>query len=198
MMTYPKQRKFQARNGVNLACEKCGAAIVKGDQYRTVQQGFRGRKMVRCTAVACQFKRSEYTSSKMAGVYAATEQAHEEIDALTETDLASVNDDLAAILSIAADAWREVASEYEEAADAMGDGFGDQTREKAEQINDAADSLEGETVEVEEPGDCDCPPQDDVSDGEDCQTCAEKVAEAIEAVKDEAREALDNAESEIG
>jgi len=194
MMTYPKQRKFQARNGVNLACEKCGAAIVKGDQYRTVQQGFRGRKMVRCTASACQFKRSEYTSSKMAGIYAATEEAHEEINGLTETDLESVDDDLAAILSTAADAWREVASEYEEAADAMGDGFGDQTREKAEQINDAADSLEGETVQVGEPDPCD----EHETLEENCDDCAEKISEAIEAVKEEAREALDNAESEIG
>ena len=193
-MTYPKQRKFQARNGVNLACEKCGTAIVKGDQYRTVQQGFRGRKMVRCTASACQFKRSEYTSSKMAGVYAATEEAHAEIDALKETDLASVDDDLAAILSTAADAWRDVASEYEEAADAMGDGFGDQTREKEEQINDAADSLEGETVQVCEPDPCD----EHETLAEDCDDCAEKISEAIEAVKEEAREALDNAESEIG
>lgn len=193
-MTHPKQRKFQARNGVNLACEKCGTAIVKGDQYRTVQQGFRGRKMVRCTASACQFKRSEYTSSKMAGVYAATEEAHAEIDALKETDLASVDDDLAAILSTAADAWRDVASEYEEAADAMGDGFGDQTREKAEQINDAADSLEGETVQVDEPDPCD----EHETLKEDCDDCAEKISEAIETVREEAREALDNAESEIG
>lgn len=193
-MTYPKQRKFQARNGVNLACEKCGAAIVKGDQYRTVQQGFRGRKMVRCIASACQFKRSEYTASKMAGVYAATEEAHAEIDALTETDLESVDDDLAAILSTAADAWRDVASEYEESADAMGDGFGDQTREKAEQISDAASLLENETVQVSEPDPC----EEHETLAEDCDDCDEKIAEAIEAVKEEAREALDNAESEIG
>ncbi len=201
-MNHPKTVKFQARNGKTAECGACRKPIVKGDRYRFVYQGFRGAKLVRCTSAACDFKRSEYTSSKMAGVYAASENAHEALDALMKgdsafnmaTDLASVDSDIEQILSEAAENWRDVANEYEEAADNMGDGFGDATRERAEQINDAADELENAAPSVDEPGAC----EEHETITEDCSDCGDAVREAIQNVIDEAHNAIDESEASAG
>jgi hypothetical protein len=196
-MSSPKTVKFQARNGKTAECGKCRKPIAKGDRYTFAHQGFRGAKLVRCTDYACAFKRSEYTSSKLAGVYAASEEGHDRIDGLTATDLASIREDLETILSEVADAWREVAQEYEDAADAMGEGFGDQMTEKAEEINSAADALESESVDVDEHDGCE-KHTEATEPATDCEDCSSLEAEVINAARDQAREAIDNAESEIG
>ena len=193
-MNQPKTVKFQARNGKTAQCGKCSTPIAKGDRYTFVYHGFRGAKLVRCTSYACAFKRSEYTASKMAGVYAASEEGHNRIDELKATDLDSVEDDLAQILSEVADGWREVASEYEEAADNMGEGFGDQMTEKAEQINDAADELENASPSVDSAEAC--AEHDAITAG--CDDCDANVQAVLDEAREEARMAIDDAESQVG
>ena len=193
-MAYPTTRKFQARNGKTAACGKCGKEIVKGERYVSVQYGFRGSLLVRCTASACEFKRSEYTASKLAGVYAASEQAHDAIDALTSRDVEVLVEDLESILNECAEAWREVAAEYQDAADNMQGGLGEQMQERVDAVESAADTLESTSLEATAPEACS--DHDDID--ADCADCQTAVDEAVESLREEARMAIDGAEGEVG
>jgi len=118
--------------------------IKKGDTYYYWSIGFRGAKQMSKTRP----RQSQLTGSKMSGAYAASEAAGDAIDAATSIE------DITSALSDCVDAIREVASEYEEAAQATtGNGNrvpnADEMEEKAQGLNDWADSIEQDATEVE-------------------------------------------------
>ena len=196
--------KFAGRLGATLNCQKCNDVIAKGERYVWATQGFRGRKLVRCLKSDCALRRSEYTTSKLAAVYEATEAAHFELDKIAAgTTIDSVVDDVTAVLNDVAAAWNEVAAEYSDAADAMGDA-GASMQERAEQIEDAASQLEDANLDFDEPETCgrhdgaDGGDDGAEDDAEDCNHCDDLVGEMVKSVIEAARNALDEADSNIG
>lgn len=118
--------------------------IKKGDTYYYWTPGFRGTKQMSKTPP----KASQLTTSKMSAAYAAGEALEEAIDS------ASCVQDLADALEEAASEIRSVAEEYEEASQAeTGNGNrvpnADEMEEKAQGLNDWADSLENDQSEIE-------------------------------------------------
>ena len=176
-MNRPKHRKFQGRGGSTGTCGKCGTTIEKGMTYVSVRKGFRGPKLVRCASSACSFRVSEYTTSKLADVYAASEAGHDAIDALA--DLESFSEDAQAILSEVAENWRAVAEEYRESAEMMGEGLGQSSNDRADTIDSAADELDSADPEVED--------EEEEDDAED----------RLDRAKQEAHDIIDGAESNI-
>ena len=188
--------KFAGRLGATLNCQKCNDVIAKGERYVWATQGFRGRKLVRCLKSDCALRRSEYTTSKLAAVYEAAEEAHDQLDKIAAgSDLSSVADDVAAVLNDVAAAWNDVAAEYADAADAMGDA-GASMEERAEQIESAASNLEDADLEADEPDPCER--HQDAGRDADCDDCDSLVNETIDAIVEAGRNALDEAENEIG
>lgn len=175
-MNTPRTRTFQGRGGKTATCGKCKAQIDKGTRYVSVRLGFRGSKLIRCTKHECQFRQSEYTTSKMQGVYAASESGHDSIDDITDVDTAA--EQIESILSEVAENWREVAAEYQEAAESAG-GLGESWIDKADSIESAADELESFSAVVE----------GEVEEGEQ--------DERLETAKQEAHDAIDSAESNV-
>ena len=119
--------RFAARQGATLHCDKCRREIAKGEQYRHFKVGFRyGRKQVRCMRAECAPRQSEMTNTKMSGEYAAVEAA----------------EDAPAVADV-----------YREANDASPTGyvFGEDLNERADEISDAASTLEGFDPSEDEP-----------------------------------------------
>ena len=134
---------------------------------------------------------------KRQAIMAAQETAHDALDALGDPEEVTA-DDIMQVLTDCAEAIREVAGEYEEAADNIESGFGgnptsvsDELREKAETLNSAADEVEGVSIderpEPDEP-DPDADPDDLDTDGDDPLT--DWLADQI----DTARSAIDDIE----
>jgi hypothetical protein len=118
--------------------------IKKGEMYYYWTPGFRGQKQMSKTPP----KASQLTTSKMSGAYAAGEALEEAIDS------ASCVQDVVDALEAAVDEIRSVASEYEDASQAeTGNGNrvpnADEMEEKAQGLNDWADSIESDKDEVE-------------------------------------------------
>lgn len=145
--------KFAGRKGATLKCGKCGEPIEKGQSYRWFKVGFRSRtKYIRCWKSGCTPKQSEMTTSKMAGVYAAIEDATANLEALRgshEEDTSSIKSELES----AAQSIREVADEYREAAEASPTGlvFGEDLNERADAVEAGADEIENWDAEEDEP-----------------------------------------------
>lgn len=194
-MSKVKYSKFAARMGATLVCDKCGKNIDKGTTYQWAQVGWGGRKIARC--MSCEIRRSEITTSKLQGVYASTENAEDALNALN-TGSAEVRDGLVeeieSILSECADGWREVASEYEDAVDAVGDAFGEQMQTRLESIESAADELESWSADSDEPDSCD---EHSESVDEECDDCLELSVAWAQEVIDSAISALGDAEGNI-
>lgn len=158
-------------------CGKCGTTIEVGAPYKhvTTKSGpYGGRTLYRCDACPT-WRQSELSSSKMAGVYAAQEQAADQIaDCDNEDALQELASDLASQI-------REVADEYRESADNMVDGFGHETYvsdalvEKADELEGWADEIENldfEAYEETDCGACDGEGVHELPDGdEDCTAC---------------------------
>ncbi len=159
-----------------LTCGRCRTVLPKGSAYRWAKPGFRSRtRLIRCMASACSFWSSELTTSKLAEVYAAQEDALEAIDG------AETIEDLEGILTDAAERAQAVAEEYREAAEAMGEA-GYEMEERADEIDGWADTLTD--VQFEE-----LPEVDEVD--EEAEQ-AEALGEALDTAKDEARSALED------
>lgn len=166
----------------NLTCGKCGASImasrnetrdgktvrVLGDPYRWIKHN-RRPKTVRCMSERCSFRRSDLTTSdKLSRVFAALESTEASVAEWDGDDIETLKE---ALQTLAEEA-REVASEYNESADNMEQSFpsGSPTiedcREKAENLEQWADELEG--VDFEE---WDGPDEDDDSEPRQCIAC---------------------------
>lgn len=155
-------------------CGRCHTELPKGSAYRHATPGFRGTKLIRCLGPDCRFRQSELTTSKMAEVYAAQEDAFDNIDTWDGVD----TDELESILQDAADRARDVAQEYADAADAMGDA-GAEMQERADEIEAWADAL----VDVEWPDDSelgvDSDPEDTEAWADDCRQAAQDALDEL-------------------
>ena len=118
-------------------CRRCCAEIPKGQGYRWAKPRY-GPKMVRCMSSACNFRPTELSSSKMARIEEAIQEAQESIDMAEDYEgIKSALDDCAQVA-------RDVASEYQEANDAWAGGNGrDDLHEKIDICEAFADELEG-------------------------------------------------------
>jgi hypothetical protein len=136
-----KARKDQGR------CSKCGDEIKAGDPYR--HWSFRyGGKRKRCMKASCSPRQSDLTQSKLAGAYAAIEDAEDSIDA------AGTLSDIAEALQSAAEGVRDVAQEYQDAAESQRDYFpdspiADENEERAQELEWFADDLENKGSEID-------------------------------------------------
>jgi hypothetical protein len=141
-------------------CEKCKTVLPPKSAYRYFYVGFRSTwKHVRCMESACNPKMSELESSKLGQVYAAMEDAEDNIRGCTDWD------GIKEALDSVAEALRDTASEYEEASmSPNGDVFNTDAEERAQNLESAADSIEeidhedecGTTCEACDSGEIDC------------------------------------------
>lgn len=180
--TVTKARKDQGN------CRVCTEPIVAGTSYKWSRANRFVPKIAWHTD--CPQPRPSVLegNARIAQVMAAQEDAHDRIDELADGDASEITaDDITTVLNECAEAIREVAGEYEEAAEAMGDGFGDETRERAETLNGAAEELD--QVSIEERPEVDEEADDDDED-EDDGPLATWLADQI----DTARSAIDDIE----
>lgn len=162
----------------DLVCGRCGEALPKGGAYRWAKPGFRTRtRLIRCTKPECSFRQSELTTSKLSEVYAAQEDALDEIEAAEDVE------GLESALTDAADRAREVAQEYRDAAEAMGDA-GAEMEERADELDSWADELEA--VQFDDP-----PPEEE-GDLEDPAELAELLGQWKDEQVGMARDALES------
>lgn len=121
------------------ACGRCGTELPKGSAYRWAKPGFRSHtRMIRCTDLACAFRQSELTTSKLAGVYAAQEDANDRLDGWDGAGLG----ELQSLLDDAAAAAGEVAEEYRDASQNWGDNGNEEWDGYADEIESWISELE--------------------------------------------------------
>jgi chromosome segregation ATPase len=114
-------------------CGGCGEPIKNGDPYKWAKGRYTPKKL-RCQS--CSFRPSELTGSdKLSRLYAARESVEDVLQTFKTAD--EVRD----ALEEAAGEAREVASEYQEAADNMA-ALREDCEEKAGQCESWADALE--------------------------------------------------------
>jgi hypothetical protein len=155
-------------------CGYCHKPIEVGTPYKWVKikSGPYGGRTLRRHAGCPPWKQSELTTSKMAGIYAAQEDFEASAGSCESAG------DFSDLMSTFADAVREVASEYEESADNIEEGFGHETyvsselREKAEQLNDWADNCDESFDEVPE---CEHPDLEEGQSEDECEHCEDGV-----------------------
>lgn len=145
-------------------CGKCGKTIEPGQPYKHISPRsgpYGGRTLTRCGDCP-NWHVWEYSSSLSARIAQIQHDASAELDALG-TD--SAEDDYTQVASNAAEQIRELASEKEESASSLEDGFGHPTYQ-SEELNEQAESLNSWADEVEQ---ADIPerPEDEV----DCDNC---------------------------
>jgi hypothetical protein len=204
-------------------CTSCREPIEIGQSFYTwaIKSTYGGSKYFR--HVACGYPKPwELTHSKLGEVYRAQAQAEDDIDDLVCESPDDVEDALQAILSNLAEAINEVASEYRDAAEAMG-GAGYENEERADVLESSAMELDSFTLSVqyEAPDeddytrDCDdCGGSGEIDDEDDetitCDTCEgtgtvdntsesdespeDALATYLDAAKEEARDAVNEIE----
>ena len=179
--TVQKSRKAQG------ACHVCREPIPEGSAYNW-SQASRFAPKIKWHAGCPQPRPSALEGNdKRARVMAATEEAHDRLDEIAEGEPAETTaDDIIAVLNDCAEAIREVASEYEEAAEAMG-AAGEENTERAGTLNEAADNIEAADIEERPEADED---EDEDEDGDE----APDLAEWLEAQIDTARSAINDIE----
>lgn len=157
--TYRTRKRTKHADKGNYQCSKCGEDIVEGQsRYEwSFRYGGTFRRHVDCGYP----KPSELTQSKMGQVYAATEDL---VTQLSGDEWAA--EDVHSYLEEAAEAVREVASEYEEAAQNFGSQGENQDRYEA--LDAYADELSS----------ADFPEEPDDSESED--EWRERVRSAVD------------------
>lgn len=127
-----------------LVCESCGKDIEIGTPYKhvTPKSGPYGGRTRNRHADCPDWRPSELSSSKMATVMAAQEAFYDSL--ASAEDKESIQD----LVNGVAEAAREVASEYEESADNIEQYFS--SSDKADELHDNANSLEGWADELEQ------------------------------------------------
>jgi DNA repair ATPase RecN len=128
-------------------CRGCGTEIKTGDSYQWIQFRYGGRT-VKCSA--CRFRGSELTQSKLSQVYAAQEAVGDALEAWDGREL----DDLKADCENALDDIREVAQEYQDAADAIREvadnSIADQNEERAQELESWCDDIDSALSDLSE------------------------------------------------
>jgi hypothetical protein len=158
------------RAGSRRACGRCGKEIKPGEKYYSYSFRYGG------THYRCADhwpKRSELTQSKASEVFSAIEGCEAELDGGLDTI-----DDIRTAVESVAEVARDVAAEYEEAAEYFGgEGENRERADMAEQFADECESFEPDEVEPE--GD---------------EPTEEETQEALEAAANDARDVLGNCE----
>ena len=134
-------------------CSRCGGEIKAGDTYRWVslRRAYGSIKIKRCMKQECRFRPTDLSTSRMAEI----DQAHE------DADFGDTLDTITEAMQDFASTVRDVGDGYIESADNIEDGFGhatmqsDELREKGEALTDWADELENWEPSEEEPQDDD-------------------------------------------
>jgi hypothetical protein len=126
------ERIRKNRAGKERKCGKCGKVIQPGEHY--LKWEFRyGGAHYRCTAHPP--RPSDLTQSKLSTVYAAIEQAEDELPTLASAD------DIEATVQGVADVVTDVVEEYRDAAEPFG-GEGENA-ERADELEGWAEELAG-------------------------------------------------------
>lgn len=173
-------------------CEVCKVKLPKGSSYRWFSVGFRSKyKHVRCMKTECNPKSSQLESSKYADIYAAQEN-------FVVDDL-ETKDDIEEAVHEFAEAVRQVASEYNDAAinPNTGEVFNTLAEERGQALEEVADELEGwEYNEEPEPCESHAEHDDGIEGGiaENCNECKEQWQEFLDDARTAAREAVDGIE----
>lgn len=179
-------------------CERRGCEVVieKGMPYLWYKVGFRSKhKHVRC--VDHPPRPSERESSNLASAYAAVEDFEDQIGGLETVD------DIQSALEEVAEAFRELASEYEEAStDDNGTVFNTVAEERAEALESAADEIDGWYPDEDEPAKCEKHEgeEDDLpkigeplpEDEPECPDCEARRQEWIEGIRESATSAVND------
>lgn len=129
----------------NRKCGKCGVEIEVGQPYKWIapKSGpYGGRKLFRCGPCPV-WHRWEYSSSLSARCEQIAHEAHEAFD------VAQDEDDVQSVFNDAAEQIRELASEKNESAESIEEGFGHETYQSAE-LKEQAEALESWADEVEQ------------------------------------------------
>lgn len=173
--TIQKAQKDQGK------CQRCGVELKKGEPYRWFKVGFRARaKNLRCTKASCAPLESERESGKVAAVYAAQEAFRSNIDGLADLD------DIEAEVHTVGESIREMAEEYQEAADAWENG-NESLQEKADHWSSVADELESWSSSGEEE-----PELDEEADADEVAEQEEAHDAWLDALREEATDAVDS------
>lgn len=144
------------------SCERCRAVIEPGMPYKWIKPKsgpYGGARRVRCTTCP-DWRVWEYSaslSSRLAQI------SHEFWDAIAS---AESEDDVHDALNTTAEAVRDIATEKQDSAQNIEDGFGHATSQ-SEELTDIADQLEGWADEIEQ---ADVPEFPDGEDAE-CEEC---------------------------
>lgn len=190
-----KTSKFAARQGKTLTCQSCRREIEKGEVYRWWFKGFRSRfKHVRC--MTCPAPRaSELESSNRADAYAAVEAAEDALTAFREGDPEEDASGVESAVNEAGSGIREVVDQYREADESFGGGGMTQSGEIADELEEAADTLESWTAQDSEPDTEDkwCSDHEDEASARE----AEEIAEDEDIDLDAARDRCDACQQEI-
>lgn len=173
-------------------CATCGRVIEAGESYYSWAFRYGGKH---CGCSSHFPKPSQLTQSKMGTALAALEDAQDNLDGwgdrpdeklpLSLENMPS-EEDLKPILDDAASQLNDVASEYREAAEAMG-GAGAENEERADTLETAASELENADFESFEDW-----KESNMDEGE--EVTPDRIAEWVEAQRELAQDALNNAE----
>jgi len=124
--------KLKSKAGKPRTCDKCGEPILPGTRYYEWSFRYAGTRRRHST---CGYPRgSELTTSRLSEVYAAIEAVEDESSSWESED------DARQSMEAAVDTVREVASEYEQAAESFGQAGPNQERYEA--LDEFADELE--------------------------------------------------------
>jgi hypothetical protein len=170
----------------NRKCGKCGNEITVGSPYKHISPRsgpYGGRTLYRCASCP-DWHVWEYSSSLSART---AEISHDFWESFNGTLLES-QDDVTSLLNDAAERVREIASEKEESASNIEDGFGHATSmseeltDVAEQLNSWADDIESADIpEYPEPEEDDC---------DECDGSGEVVSDAFTQLQADHEEAV--------
>jgi hypothetical protein len=170
----------------NHTCENCHTEITVGSPYKWVapKSGpYGGRKRYRC-ATCPSWQPWELSNA----LWARIAQIVAEAQGVSTTDA----DDVRSALETAAEAIRDLASEKEEGAQNMEDGFGHETeqssqlRETADSLNSWADEIDAKAGEIE-----DGPEEPDEDASEQTREEYEDALSELETTLEDAMSILD-------
>lgn len=198
-----KTSAFAARKGATLRCQRCQREIAKGEVYRWWFVGFRSRyKRVRC--MTCPAPRtSELESSRLSEAYAAVETAEDALDAV---EAPGDEGDLESILQDAASEIQSLADDYRSADEQFGGGGGTDSGQRADDLEQAAQDLEGWDAEEfdndghwcsEHSDEEGWKPEDLITERESCTDCREGLETARQEWWDEQTDSARSALSDL-
>src|SRR4051812_18834530 len=146
----PRVETHRRRNSkaADRTCGRCHEVIKVGQEYHTWSFRYGGSRYQHTTH---GYPRpSQLTQSKLAEVYAAIEDAQDQLPGLGSDDTGAAAEDAQGLLQEVSDQVQGVAEEYAEAAEAMGDA-GQENQDRADELESWASDLSSWSPDVEPP-----------------------------------------------